>query len=79
MTSEDIILHTNLIFARHGISEVVISDNGPQFASKLYAKFAWQYRFKHITTSSHYPKSNGETEKPVKTVKSLLRKSEDPT
>ena len=28
-TAEDIISHTKSIFARHGISEVVYSDNGP--------------------------------------------------
>ena len=66
-TSEDIIRHTSSIFAHHGIPEVVISDNGPQFSSELYAKFAQQYGFEHITISPHYPRSNGEAERAVKT------------
>ena len=78
LTSEEIILHTRSIFARHGIPEIVVTDNGPQYSSELYEKFAQQYGFEHITSSPHYPKSNGEAERAVKTIKSLLRKSSDP-
>ena len=76
--SEDIIRHTSSIFARHRIPEVVVSDNGPQFSSELYAKFAQQYGFEHITSSPHYPRSNGEAERAVKTVKNFLKKSKEP-
>ena len=34
--SETVINHTKSIFARHGISETVISGNGPQFISDEY-------------------------------------------
>ena len=78
MTSEDIIRHTSSIFSRHGIPEVVISYNGPQFSSELYVKFAQQYRFRHITSSPHYPRSNGEAERAMKTVKNFLKKSREP-
>ena len=66
------------MFARHGIPEVVISDNGPQFSSESYERFAQQNSFKHITSSPYYPKSNGEAERAAKTVKNLLRNSGDP-
>lgn len=66
------------IFARHGIPEIVISDHGPQYASKEYFKFASDYQFEHITSSPHYPQSNGEAERAVQTVKSLLKKKGDP-
>ena len=39
-TAEEVIRHTKSIFSRHGIPEVVISDNGPQFSSEAYATFA---------------------------------------
>jgi len=39
-TSEEVILHTRSMFAHHGIPEVVVSDNGPQFSAELYAEFA---------------------------------------
>ena len=32
-TSSDVILHLRAIFARHGIPQTVVSDNGPQYAS----------------------------------------------
>ena len=74
MLSEEVVLHTRSIFAQHGIPEMVISDNGPQFACDTYAKFAHKYGFDHITSSPHYPQCNREAERVVQMVKSLLQK-----
>ena len=76
--AEEVILHTKSIFARHGIPEVVVSDNGPQYSSEAYANFARKFRFEHITSSPHYPQSNGEAERAVQTVKNLIKKDGDP-
>ena len=54
------------------------SDNGPQFTSNEFKEFAKEYQFTHTTSSPHYPPSNGEVERTVKTVKSLLKNAEDP-
>ena len=62
------------IFSRHGIPETLVSDNGPQYSSGL---FAVEYNFMHVTSSPHYPRSNGHAERSVQTVKNILRKSED--
>ena len=75
MTADEVILHTNSVFARHGIPEEVISDNGPQFSSKLFQLFSHEYGFHHITSSPLYRQSNGEAERAVKTIKALLKKS----
>ena len=77
-TAEEVIKHTKSIFARHGIPELVISDNGPQYSSKAYADFAKEFQFKHVTSSPYHPQSNGEAERAVGTVKSLLKKEKDP-
>ena len=69
---------TKSIFARHGIPETVISDNGPQFSSKEYSDFTKLYQFNHVTSSPYFPQSNGEAERAVGTVKNLLRKEKDP-
>ena len=65
------------MFARHGIPEVIVSDSGPQFSAELYAEFARQCGFEHITSSAYHPQCNGEAERAVKTIKSLLKKSGD--
>ncbi|XP_060734892.1 uncharacterized protein K02A2.6-like [Tachysurus vachellii] len=62
-------------FARHGIPDVVISDNGPQYASEDFKKFSRQWEFKHKTSSPAYPQSNGMAESAVKTAKRLLKKA----
>ena len=77
-TSGAVISHLKSVFARHGIPEVVRSDNGPQYASKEFSEFAQSYGFQHITSSPKYPQSNGQAERMVQTVKQLLRDSEDP-
>lgn len=77
-TAEEVILHTKSIFARHGIPEIVFSDNGPQYTADVFEKFANDYQFEHETSSPYFPQSNGEAERAVKTVKEMLAKCEDP-
>ena len=77
-TSKEVIASLKALFSRHGIPAVLVSDNGPQYSSKEMQEFADQYGFQHITSSPHYPQSNGLAERSVKTVKSLLDKSADP-
>ena len=62
-------------FGIHGIPAEVVSDNGPQLTSREFQEFAKEYGFKHITSSQHYPKANGEAERAIETVKSLWRKN----
>ena len=61
-------------FSRHGIPETVISDNGSQYSSKQYKKFAREWQFSHKASSPRYPQSNGLAESSVKVVKQLLKK-----
>ena len=62
-------------FARHGIPDVLITDNGTQFSSSEFAKFAEVWKFEHKTSSPHHPQSNGKVENAVKICKNLLKKA----
>ena len=66
------------IFSRHGVPVVLVSDNGPQFASGEMQAFAKSYSFSHVTSSPHYHQSNGMVERTVRTVKQLLKNAPDP-
>ena len=63
--------------SRHGIPEIVVTDNGPQYSSQTFTAFADAHGFTHRTSSPIYPQSNGVSERAVKTIKGLLKKSED--
>ena len=78
LTSTEVIMHIKSIFARHGILEKVILDNGPQFSSREFSQFENMYCFDHVTSSPYFPQSNGEAERAVRTIKQLLKKAEDP-
>ena len=60
------------LFARHGVPEVVKSDNGPQYSSGEFAEFTKTWGFRHVTSSPLYPQSNGLAER---TAKSILTKA----
>lgn len=66
------------MYARHGIPEQLVSDNGPQFSANTFSKFKEEFGFMHITSSPRFPQSNGEVERAVQTVKNLLKKASDP-
>ena len=66
-------------FARYGIPDQVVSNNGPQFTSKEFATFAKTWDFEHLTSSPGNSKANGKAESGVKTAKRLfIRAGTDP-
>ena len=77
-TTTEVVIHLKSIFARHGIPETLHSDNGPQYMSTEFEEFATEYEFQHTTSSPHFPQGNGEAERAVGIVKTLLKKSDDP-
>ena len=77
-TSQSVITALRSIFALHGIPEHLRSDNSPQYASREFKCFAEEYEIDHVTSSPHFPQSNGMAEHMVKTVKALLLQSFDP-
>ncbi|UYV64896.1 K02A2.6-like, partial [Cordylochernes scorpioides] len=80
LTASVVVRSCKSIFARHGIPETVVSDNGTQFgAAREFANFARQYGFQHVTSSPRFPQSNGMAEAGVKIAKLILKKNQDPS
>ena len=59
-------------FARFGVPEVIITDNGPQFLNE-FDEFTREYDIEHRTSSPYYPQSNGMAEKAVHIAKTMLQ------
>ena len=72
-TAESVIEATKHHFARHGIADMV-TDNGPQYTSVLFAKFAHEWELQHITSSLLHSQSNRKSELAVKIAKNLVQK-----
>lgn len=62
------------IFSHHGVPEILVSDNGPQFTSSSFAEYCVTNAIIHIRTAPFYPQSNGQAERFVDTLKRSLRK-----
>ena len=73
-TSASVIAVCKVQFARHGIPDVLITDNGAQFTSSAFSAFVKEWQFEHRTSSPCYLQSNGRAENAVKTCKSLMKK-----
>lgn len=73
--SSDIIRFLKQQFSRHGIPNVLVTDNGPQFSSSEFTTFSSTWEFKHVTSSPTHAKSNGKAESAVKVVKKMFKKA----
>jgi hypothetical protein len=71
-----VIVQFKSVFSRHGIPETLIADNMP-FDSYEMRQFATNWNFQIITSSPHYAQSNGQAERCIQSVKSLLIKAEE--
>ena len=63
------------LFSIEGYPDEIVSDNGPPFQRKEFAKFLSGLGIKHTTSSPGYPHSNGFIEQHIQMVKNMLSKS----
>ena len=76
-TMQAVVHELKTMFARFGIPEILVTDNGPQFSSNEFQVFAKSWSFNHVTTSPRYPQSNGKAENSLWTVKRLFQKCKE--
>ena len=60
--STTIINLTEAHLARHGIALRCLTDNGPQFVTHEYKRFAQTFDFEHVTSLPYWSGSNGKAE-----------------
>ncbi|XP_055603971.1 uncharacterized protein K02A2.6-like [Uranotaenia lowii] len=61
-------------FARFGVPETIVSDNGSQFSGSEFKTMCQKLGIVHIRTAPYHPQSNGQAERFVDTLKRSLRK-----
>ena len=64
-------------FARHGIPDQVVSDNGPQYTSHHFANCSRTWNFEHMESSPSHMQSNCMAESGVKTVKIIIKRAKE--
>ncbi|EYC13949.1 hypothetical protein Y032_0042g619 [Ancylostoma ceylanicum] len=62
------------LFARYGLQQTIVSDNGTQFTSEQFKTMCDEGGIVHIKTAPYHPQSNGQTERFVDTVKRGIKK-----
>ena len=77
MTGQYVASHFKLICSEYGWPENLVSDNGPCYISESFTTLTKDYNVNHITSSPHYPQSNGLAEKYVLIVKNLFCKAKE--
>lgn len=77
LTSKNVIQALKSIFSRHGIPQIVVSDNGRQFASTEFQMFSNTWNFKSVLVSPYHQQSNGLAERTIQSIKKLMKKCKE--
>ena len=63
------------IFSRHGLPEIIVSDNGPQFTATEFEQFCTSNGLLHRTSAVYKPSTNGQAEHVVQILKSAIKQA----
>ncbi|XP_015778608.1 PREDICTED: uncharacterized protein K02A2.6-like [Acropora digitifera] len=73
VTSQQTIKSLEAIFARHGLPEVLTSDNGPHFVSEEFEAYLKESGIKHRHVTAKWAQANGEVERQNSLILKRLR------
>ncbi|MDI9312181.1 MAG: reverse transcriptase domain-containing protein [Limnohabitans sp.] len=60
------------IILKHGSPQVLLSDRGTQFLSRVVKELCELFKIKKISTSPYHPQTNGQTERHNSTLKDMI-------
>ena len=63
----------NIIY-KFGMPQLIVTDNGPQFDSRVYRNFCNELKIKNLYSTPRYPQSNGQAKSSNKTLVTALKK-----
>lgn len=75
-TAEKTIDVLKQIFARFGLPNNIVTDNGPQFIALEFKEFCSNNGISHTLIAPYHPSSNGQAQRFVQTFKSAMQKRE---
>ncbi|XP_026537088.1 uncharacterized protein K02A2.6-like [Notechis scutatus] len=73
-TTEAVTKQLRKLFATHGLPDLLVSDNGPQFTALAFEQFLAEQGIRHALTAPAHPASNGRAERMVRYTKEALEK-----
>ncbi|PFX22695.1 Retrovirus-related Pol polyprotein [Stylophora pistillata] len=68
-TAEETVSTLRSLFARIGLPDQMVSDNGSQFTSETFRKFTTANGIKPVTGAPYHPSTNGQAERLVQSFK----------
>lgn len=74
MTAAAVIKNLREIFSEFGTPEKIVSDNGSNYTSSDFAKFCKGLKIEHCTSSALHSSGNGQVERTIGSVKSMMKK-----
>ena len=75
-TSSNTIKQLRAMFARYGLPQQIVSDNGTSFTSAEFHEFVKKNGIHHRTIAPYHPSSNGLAERAVQSFKRGLKKDD---
>ena len=76
ITAKATIPKLDAIFARHGVPDVIKSDNGPTFRSQYFKNYASYMGFDHRKVEPLWPQANGGVERMMGTLNKTIMSSQ---
>ena len=63
------------ILSRFGAPRTIISDEGSQFANKVFEKLMSKHGIRHVMGLAYHPQSNGQAEISNREIKKIMEKT----